>query len=252
MKFVTEMDLRDSYGREPYAAYVIEKNTRLTPGARQFLVDRNINIIDQCATPIKATNNSSSTGVKAAIASPQGASAVAAKTAATTEAAGKGPSVKKDWRLAKLRSKLVTIEGEFLRTEEELLGTDVMLAQKVVELGKQFRTIRSTVEGKGEPGTLAYHSCSGMDAARFMEDLGDCFEITEFHAQLPNGKVIVSLFVLRAALREIEPVTLEYCEANNGSEERCNIIIGKVNEIINVITQLIHGAVGGKECLRKM
>jgi ethanolamine utilization cobalamin adenosyltransferase len=252
MKFVTEMELRDSYGREPYAAYIIEKDTRLTPGARQFLIDRGVEIIDKCAQPIKATNTGAA--VKPAIATPVSGRLASghvptSEEKAASAAAGKLPM--KNWRFAKLHGTLIWAEAEFLRAEEELLASDIMLAQKVTELGKQFRAIRAAAENGGDVGALDIKSCAGMDAGEFKADLGDCFEITEFHAQLPNGRTIVSLFSLRAALRQIEPVVYEYCEGGGADEGRCSLILSRTSEIINVVTQLIHEAVGGRECLRK-
>lgn len=46
MKFITEDDLRDIYRKEPFTDYEIESGTKITPGARQFLADRQIHIID--------------------------------------------------------------------------------------------------------------------------------------------------------------------------------------------------------------
>ncbi|MBU5668829.1 hypothetical protein KQI68_03140 [Peptoniphilus sp. MSJ-1] len=39
MKFITENDLRNIYFENPFTFYEIKENTRLTPGARQFLID---------------------------------------------------------------------------------------------------------------------------------------------------------------------------------------------------------------------
>lgn len=39
MKFITEDDLRDLYFKNPFTSYEIKDDTRLTPGARQFLID---------------------------------------------------------------------------------------------------------------------------------------------------------------------------------------------------------------------
>ena len=42
MKFITEEDLRDLYKKQPFTDYDLPQGQRLTPGARQFLVDRGI------------------------------------------------------------------------------------------------------------------------------------------------------------------------------------------------------------------
>ena len=46
MKFITEDDLRDLYKKEPFMDYDLQPGERLPPGARQFLLDRGINLYD--------------------------------------------------------------------------------------------------------------------------------------------------------------------------------------------------------------
>lgn len=46
MKFITEDDLRDLYRKQPFMDYDLQPGERLTPGARQFLLDRGINLYD--------------------------------------------------------------------------------------------------------------------------------------------------------------------------------------------------------------
>lgn len=47
MKFLTEDDLRVAYHDFPFETFTIQKNTRLTPGARTFLMDRKIQIMNE-------------------------------------------------------------------------------------------------------------------------------------------------------------------------------------------------------------
>lgn len=46
MMFLTEGDLRQQYRKDPFERFILEENTRLTPGAQQFLNDRKIHIIE--------------------------------------------------------------------------------------------------------------------------------------------------------------------------------------------------------------
>lgn len=39
MKYITEEDLRDLYRKAPFTKYDLEPGVRLTPGARQFLIE---------------------------------------------------------------------------------------------------------------------------------------------------------------------------------------------------------------------
>ena len=47
MKFITEEDLRDLYKKQPFTDYDLREGERLTPGARQFLVDRGVDMYDR-------------------------------------------------------------------------------------------------------------------------------------------------------------------------------------------------------------
>lgn len=47
MLFITEDNLRYKYKKSPFDSYIIEKGSKLTPQARQFLLDFRIKIIDK-------------------------------------------------------------------------------------------------------------------------------------------------------------------------------------------------------------
>lgn len=47
MKFLTEDDLRVEYHQFPFDTFTIKKHCRLTPGARTFLLDRKVQIVDE-------------------------------------------------------------------------------------------------------------------------------------------------------------------------------------------------------------
>lgn len=47
MRFITEDDLRKLYKESPFHTYTIERNTRLTPGAKQFLNDFRIKLVEK-------------------------------------------------------------------------------------------------------------------------------------------------------------------------------------------------------------
>lgn len=236
MKFITEEDLRDIYRREPFTTYGMEPGTRLTPGARQFLSDRKIKMLDDepFVRKFSVTTNKDSKPEK-------------------TE--GKKPEVvqekKISWKQKKLLYKMKSMQALFLEAGQELLSRDVFLAQGVNNLGKQFATIKTFVEGKGLAEVVCCQVCSGINGENCCSDLDDCFDITEFHMQLEKGKEILILHKLRCALREVEPVVMEVYEGNEKEIELCEEIVDKINRIVNAISQMICSAVGGKECQRK-
>ncbi|MBK5245709.1 MAG: ethanolamine utilization protein [Peptostreptococcaceae bacterium] len=225
MKFITENDLRDFNKKEPFTTYEIEPGARLTPGARQYLSDRGINMFDNDISPKKDTAN---------VVNPSAL-----------------PERKNNWKKKKLHSKMRSTEALFLQSFEELLSGDVLLAQSVINLGKQFSCIKNHVEGKGSVENLNVTECTGINADNFSDDLDDCFEITDFHMQLKQGRKIIILHRLRSDLREIEPVVLELYEGSNDENELCTEVIGKVNQIVNTLSQMICSVLGGEECQRK-
>ena len=243
MKFITEDELRYLYRQEPFTTSEPEPGTRLTPGARQFLLDRGIDMYDE-EKKAPVIRESLTQEVCCPSANP------GHNGGGTQGSAAKG-SKKGSWRTKMVRAKLASVEAVFLQTEASLLKGDVLLAQSLSTLGKQFSDIRRMVEGKGVVLEQSCKECSGMNSGNITEDLGDCFEITEFHVQLENGSQILALHQLRCALREIEPVLLQAFEGNEAATGPCADAIGKINQIINTVSQLICGAVGGKECQRK-
>ena len=255
MKFITEDELRFLYRKEPFTTYEPEPGTRLTPGARQFLLDRGIDMYDeQKQGPI--IRESLTQEICCPSANPNhngGAKQHQEEEAAQHHAGGHGKAPKKcNWKIKMVRTKLCSVEAVFLITEQALLEGDVLMAQNLTRLSKQFSDIRHMVEGKGNAMTLPCKECSGITCENFSEDQEDCFEITDFHVQLERGKEILALHRLRCALREIEPVMMQAFEGNDAAIGPCMDAIGKINQIINTVSQMICAAVGGKECQRKL
>jgi ethanolamine utilization cobalamin adenosyltransferase len=222
MKFITEEDLRDLYRKEPFTTYEIETGARLTPGARQYLADRGINMFDNGP----CTNNNT-VNVKLQSASLE---------------------KKNNLQKKKLHCRIKSMEALFLLTGEELLSGDAALAQSVINLGKQFSNIKNALAGKDSAENLCCKECTGIKDVNFSDNLEDCFEITEVHMQLKKGRDIMILHRLRCTLREIEPEVLELYEGSKDENELCKDIIGKVNQIVNTLSQMICSVVGGKTC----
>ena len=219
MRFITEEDLRDLYKTKPFTDYVLEAGARMTPGARQFLMDRGIGIFDGNSGGIYKNEQK--------------------------EPDYSPPEKKHGLKNKRLFGIMRSVEAKFFLAEQELLGLDVCLAQSVISLGKQFSCIKNAVINKSSAENLICRECTGIKSENFSDDLDDCFEITEFHIQLEKGREIVLLHSLRCALDEM---ISELCEEGGGQFED---IIGKVNQIINSLSQLICSIYGGKKCLRQ-
>lgn len=228
MKFITENDLRDLYREGPFTNYEIELGARLTPGARQFLTDHGIKISDALYTGQNVDKNVISEELKPMLLKPES-----------------------NWKKKKLYSKMKSMEALFLMTEEELLSRDILLAQSLINLGRQFTNIKNALEGKGTLEKLDCKECTGINSDNFSYDLDDCFEITDFHVQLERGRDIVILHRLRSELREIEPAILEVYEGNEDEDKLYEEAIENINQIINTLSQIICSVFGGKKCQRK-
>ena len=216
MKFITEEDLRDLYRKQPFMNYELRDGERLTPGARQFLVDRGIDMYDI------------------------GAPKAAAKAVTSGAAAGPDEGV-----LKKLRGRKKALRMLFLLTAEELLKTDVCVSRDLTDLCRYFtEQVSESGNGAGAPECTA---CSGMNAENFAKDIGDCFEITEFHMQMENGREMLLIARLRS---ELEVFAEEAGELLGDAPVR-GAFDEKMNRIINTLSQMICKAMGGKECQRR-
>ncbi|WP_342429379.1 cobalamin adenosyltransferase [Neobacillus sp. FSL H8-0543] len=220
MKFITEGDLRDLLKKEPFTTYDLIPEVRLTPGARQFLGDRGVKILDKVSASKEIT--------------------------AESKPAIEVRECRNKWKNLQFHSRMKSIEVLFLLTAEDMLPRDVGLAHSVVKLNKQFSSIKKAVKSKGTIENLSCKECTGINETNFSETLDDCFEITEFHMQLDKGKDILLLHRLRCALQEIEPFAQElYLEEKEENYEEINC---KVNQLINSLSQLICSVAGGLKC----
>jgi len=224
MKFITEDDLRDLYKKEPFTNYELEAGARLTPGARQFLMDKGINMFE---------TDSGSKGKNSDVKPVE-------------------PVVPENkCRNKRLYSRMKSIEALFFLTEEELLSRDVCLAQSVINLSKQFTGIKNAIRNKAPVENLYCNECTGINNSNFSEDLDDCFEISEFHVQLEKGREIVVLHRLRCELNELRDIVPELYERSENESGQCEDIVAKLNQIVNSLSQLICSAFGGKKCQRQ-
>ncbi len=224
MKFITEEDLRDLYKKQPFTDYDPKPGERLTPGARQFLVDRGINMYDNDEPFVKPAERRKETLAESAV----------------------QPVTERQKRRFCMRVKV--LQSIFLLTAEELLKKDICLSQQVTGLYRQFSGLKTVGDGKCEASELCCSACSGMNEENFSSSLGECFEITDFHMQMEKGREMLLLHRLRSELEALELDLPDYLEEGELQKQ----VSGKLNQIINTLSQMICGALGGKECQRKM
>lgn len=219
MKFITEADLRAIYKANPFNSYALPAEARLTPGARQYLLDLGVDMYERKKEP-----------------------PIAEKSVATTEASI--TNLEKEWLLLKIKC----LKPNFLLTAQDLTQLDVPLAQQVTDLGRQFCLLALYVEGKCEVADLCLVPCAGINDVNFGTALDDCVAIGEFHLQLENGRALVLLSRLRSEValfaKEIEMRALQ--------GDYVTTLITKLNQIANKLSQLICSAIGGTACKKKI
>lgn len=217
MKFITEEALRELYRKKPFTVYHLQTGERLTPGGRQFLLDK---------------------GIRPEEGSPEVKKALQEGEQRPVSHNGE----------RRLLCRMKALQYRFLLASEALLKKDVCMSMQLTKLYKQFAAWRSSVPGRCEMPDMACHACHGMNEENFSDNLGDCFEITEFHMQLEKGREILLLASLRSELEELLTDIEDLIEDTALRDQ----LSARFNQMINTLSQMICGAMGGKECQRSI
>lgn len=173
MKFITEDDLRVLFNQESFESYKLAEETRLTPGARQFLQDRKIQIED--GQIIK----------KKGLASLEPGNSLP-----------ESPVESPERNLFQLKKD--SLYADFMLAGLDLLERDVALAKEVFLLGESLLDLKAALV---EPLEIGGGQCQKQEE--------DCFKISSFHALIPKGREILTLHRLRCKARELQ---LEYAD----------------------------------------
>lgn len=225
MRFITEEELRDLYKKEPFTEYSLQPDMRITPGARQFLMDRGIHGFEEA--PPKN------------------------RTTAVEKSEPAAPDPEQSCRGRRLYRRMKVVEAEFLAASQELLSRDVLLAQKLIGLGQCAAAVASTEPDGNSCSALCVQECTGIKTDQFLLHLEDCFDITAFHIQLAKGREIILLHRLRCALRVMELELPEFFDGSDDGKKYHQEAAGKINQLINTLSQLICTTVGGETCQKK-
>lgn len=220
MKFITEMELRDLYKTEPFATYFLQPDTKITPGARQFLVDRRVTLVQaQCSDGNKSNSDESDQ-----------------------------TQVRENWCTLRLRRRMDSIESLFLLIAAELLHSgDAVLSEEVMALGKCFRNVQNAEREQIAPDNLQFWGWSEEELKIRSDNMDKYVNISQFHAGLENGREIALLNYLRASLREVEPALLETYWIEEKQICSRQDLIDTVNLIINILCMMMWKSSGGQK-----
>ena len=223
MKFITEEDLRDLYKKQPFTDYNLQEGESLTPGARQFLVDRGIDMYDR-SNPLSESETPGS-GNKTKPCKPS-----------------------EDKKKKAFESKFKSLQALFLLTAKDVMAEDICMSQQLTGLYRQFASLKAVSDGKCEAASLCCNACSGINGENFSQCIGDCFDITEFHMQMEKGKQMLLMARLRSELEVFDAETSVFIDDMKLQQA----VSANLNQIINTLSQMICAAMGGNECQRKI
>ncbi|MEG0392824.1 MAG: hypothetical protein RR626_08690 [Anaerovoracaceae bacterium] len=221
MKFITEDDLRVLYRNTPFTTYEIAKETRLTPGAKQFLTDRRVEIIEGGQEPTKE------------------------------EEKEKPEFIPNKLSNKKICAEIKATEAEFLLAAESFSRQDLCRTRRLLELGNKLAELIGFFKDAVLPTELACKVCTGMTCENFSTDLGDCFTIEEFHVTSSKGKEILELNKLKCGLRKLEIEILEYAEKEAVPEMAVDRLLAVIYQVINALSQMTCEGLGGNQCQRE-
>ncbi|WLR87998.1 hypothetical protein [Streptococcus iniae] len=168
MKFLTEDDLRLKYNAFPFETFTIENNTRLTPGAKTFLMDRKVTIYDD-NDPLW-----------------QKKKAMTVKRKSNTQNAKS-----KGFRHLPEQAEWFAIRCEFLKTASDLAHLDLVLAK---ELGVLENCLALSLVGEKQ-------SPPQLKLEKPLKEIDKTYIITNLSTvsmflELDKGKILTRLYPL--------------------------------------------------------
>ncbi len=207
MKFITENDLRTQYRQFAFTDYQLEKDTRLTPGARQFLVDRRVTIISE----------------------KEDLSLFKRGGAVQREERACGDNyfdVLLHIKIRMLENLILTGAHDFLQQNNRLVQDLVRLQNKVNAL----HSPRTDCEKKKEGGTKKGER----------SEVEPVFELNAFHLHLANSAEILTLHRILCAVEEFSCFLYQ----EKALAARC-VLVRQTEEVRQDVLRLLVLAEGG-------
>ena len=171
MIFITEQDLRDLYGKQAFETFTLIEGERLTPGARQFLADRQISIVDPAdvkpykTATIQIDGSEEYTDGEEGDGEPEGEPAPepAAPEQPAAEAWGGEPAAPVVKNILehgneKLKGRFCALQALYLKQAVEIYGQNQTLANEIFDMECSLRSI----EAGSDLNILVPGVCNGM------------------------------------------------------------------------------------------
>ncbi len=206
MKFITENDLRTEYNQSAFTDYYVQKDSRLTPGARQFLIDRRIAIIQEGELSFSPGNRKKQ----------------------RLQDSGNGDSC-----CELLHIKIRTLENLILTTAHDFLAGNTCFVKNLLQLYDRVNALHSF--GKSP---AARKDCSKNEDKKSHSVAS--FELNAFHLHAKNSAEILSLHRLLCAVEEFACLLTQH-----NTPAVVTVLAQEVEEIRQRIVQLLAIADGG-------
>jgi len=221
--FITEADLRELFRNRSFSDFKLPPGTRLTPGARQFLLDNRVNLYDD----IYNNNINTSNEIY--------------KDNNKKLSTSKGVNYNK-----KFMRKIRLIHSETLLCGSSLVEKNLNIIQDISKISRQILEITKYIQTGTMTEFVEYKKCSGISEDEFSAYIDDCFEINDFHIQTENSNDILYLHKLRVLYRDFYDELDDY----EFEDDIIKNIKESLNRIINTISRLICAICGSKQCQR--
>jgi hypothetical protein len=158
---------------------------------------------------------------------------------------GRSDAVDKMWAPEEFWCKLELIKAIFLKESLYLMDADVCAAQTVQHMASLLDRLKTGADIGKE---LNFAECTGIKENDFSRLLDDCFEITPFHTQVPGGKALVSLHLMRRYVRMLVSETAALSAADKSGNTVYTHVLTGLYQIINTLSRMICAAFGSTAC----
>ena len=222
-KFITEEHLKGIYKKEPFSSFELKINERLTPGGRQYLLDKKIIINDNLNFKISC-KSTDKPGVKEKIESN------------IKEEKKENENLKHQ----NLVYKFSSIESLFYKLASDIFVKDLELAQKVIDICRYIRNFREFLEGKTE---LININCKVEE-----KDQEEEVEISEIYIYIKNSS---DLFAIRHLFYELKILKGLVVEVYENEKNTLEVTIKYIDVIIEMMSKIISETAGGMKCQMK-
>lgn len=212
LKFITEQYLREIYKKTPFEIFKLEKEQRLTPGGRQFLVDKRI----------KVENKEEKEEIKK-VKEPKKEQVKFNKNINIIKVEEK-INLKKSKYVYKIKS----FESQLFSLVSENLEKNMPLAQKLLEVARSFRSLNKKNSLKEEK----------------IENI--MLEDVEIHDIYIHNKNAVEIFKLHSILYEMSFLEEEILESE--IDDDMKIFLQNLKYVKSKIFNIVVELLGGEQC----